>query len=108
MQARSSDLTSSDKRRIAKRILEYLNQNPHAMDTVQGITQWWVQEDAGIVGKAIALLLKGDIIRVKVIHGQHYYRLNEAYRGGSLSLATQWFEGELKRPSGKQKRGKRQ
>jgi hypothetical protein len=43
---------------VALAILTYLQAHPDAKDSAKGIAQWWVQEDEGVVEKALALLVK--------------------------------------------------
>lgn len=53
------EMNSSD---VAERILHYLRRRPGAMDSVEGIAQWWVKADAFLVGKALDELAEMNVV----------------------------------------------
>ena len=65
----------ADRENIAREILEYLDDQPDAMDTVMGITQWWLVRQRYLRGltqieAALQLLLDRGQISVRHITGQ--------------------------------------
>jgi hypothetical protein len=68
--------------RVALSILEYLNQNPHAADTVSGILEWWllkqsIDEEQNVVEQALGKLLERNLIlSVRSADGRKHYHLN--------------------------------
>ena len=68
-------LPEADREMIAGEILEYLDDNPEAMDTATGITQWWLVRQRYLRGltqieAALQLLLDRGKIRVQRKYGQ--------------------------------------
>lgn len=67
-------------------ILQYLTENPHAQDTVEGIAQWWISERTirkrmGLVKKALETLVAEDlVIARKGPDAQTIYRMNAQRR----------------------------
>jgi hypothetical protein len=49
--------------RVAIAILSYLNDNPTAKDTAQGIAKWWVSERIEDVERALQLLSAEGVIK---------------------------------------------
>jgi hypothetical protein len=45
-----------DEKEVAEAILDYLNEHPHAMDTLEGIAGWWVQRQQTVV--RVTMLVK--------------------------------------------------
>lgn len=68
---------------ISKNILDYLQKNPDAGDTLEGITKWWLESqrvDQAVdeVAEALNLLLKkGAIIKTKCKKGSYIFKLNK-------------------------------
>lgn len=68
---------------VARAILQYLQQNRQAQDTLAGITEWWLPKQrlapqVAMVREALALLIADDlIVEVKGKDSQSHYRLNE-------------------------------
>ncbi len=68
---------------IEKMILTYLEQNPDAADTIEGITKFWMQrENADItiakVSRTLARLVrKGRIKAFQSLDGTLYYKLKK-------------------------------
>jgi hypothetical protein len=68
--------------RVALRILEYLNENPHAADTASGILEWWllkrsIDEEQNVVEEALGSLVERNLIlSVRSADGRKHYRLN--------------------------------
>ena len=55
---------------LARRILNYLNENPNAKDTLEGIADWWllqhrINEVVAQVSQAIELLVKKGFLLEK-------------------------------------------
>jgi hypothetical protein len=77
----------SDQSQIAHAILRYLDANPDAEDTIEGIAQWWVRKDwvqrkVDEVEHAIRLLKgRGFILEEPSTSVRHsLYRLNPDQR----------------------------
>ncbi|HMG36480.1 MAG TPA: hypothetical protein VKM94_21265 [Blastocatellia bacterium] len=70
------------KSEIARDILDYLNSNPDAQDTLAGIIEWWLLEEqikqrTDKVKAAVADLVKeGLIIETVGKDSQTHYRIN--------------------------------
>ena len=68
---------------IAVQILSYLEQNPDAGDTLEGIATWWlehqrVEQVVDEVVEALDYLLKKKEIRVfKLQSGSSFYKINQ-------------------------------
>jgi hypothetical protein len=68
--------------RVARAILQYLQKNPDAQDTLAGITEWWLPKQitaqATTVKEALALLMADELIlEVKGKDAQSHYRIND-------------------------------
>lgn len=61
----TEDVKDDKTKSVAIQILSYLRMNPQAKDTAEGIAQWWVHEDVGIVEKALQLLVMEGVIEKK-------------------------------------------
>ncbi len=67
---------------VAKKILRYLNENPNAADTVDGILEWWLLkqsmvEERQVVERALRALVASDLIRtVHSADSRTHYQLN--------------------------------
>jgi hypothetical protein len=67
---------------MALKILRYLDENPNAADTVEGILQWWLLDRAIIeeekaVSQALDSLVKSNlIVAVQTADARQHYRLN--------------------------------
>lgn len=68
--------------KVAQKILRYLNENPNAADTVDGILEWWLLkqsmvDDRPVVERALSALLARDLIRaVHSADSRRHYQLN--------------------------------
>jgi hypothetical protein len=63
----------------AKKILDYLHRHPQAMDTVDGVAQWWVKKDIFLVHEALVKLSRMRMIgRRKSSSGDMYFRVKDA------------------------------
>jgi len=67
---------------IARAILQYLQKNPNAQDTLAGITEWWLPKQMTVqtatVKEALTLLIADKLIlEVKGKDAQSHYRLND-------------------------------
>lgn len=67
---------------IAYDILNYLSKQPMAMDTFQGITEWWIlkeQIDSAVesVSRALDLLVEKRYLTKRYTHNEKsYYQIN--------------------------------
>lgn len=67
---------------LAGRLLGYLEKNPEAGDTLEGIAAWWlehqkVEQVVDEVAEALDYLLKKNVIRVfKLQSGTSFYKIN--------------------------------
>jgi hypothetical protein len=67
---------------VALRILRYLDQNPNAADTVEGILEWWlpkqsVYEEEKVVKSALDEMVKQNLIlATQSSDARRHYRLN--------------------------------
>lgn len=63
----------------AKRIMSYLEQHPHSMDTAEGIMRWWIKDnhyDLATVNAALDLLEReGKVKRDIRSDGKQYFSL---------------------------------
>lgn len=68
-----------DEGKYATQILEYLKAHPHAGDTLEGITRWWMvrqrlNESIAIVKRALEMLKsKGCVLERKTPDGRTLY-----------------------------------
>ena len=68
-------------RNVAAMILRYLKKHPHAADTAEGITRWWVmrqryEDSVQTVKQALAILIEdGALEGHQLAQGQVVYRL---------------------------------
>ena len=60
---------------VAQKILDYLTQNPQAMDSPEGIAQWWVASRVDNVNEALKLLVRRKSVQALRIKSGTYYRL---------------------------------
>lgn len=66
----------------ALRILRYLDENPNAADTAEGILQWWllertIIEEEEAVSQALDSLVESNlIVVVQAADARQHYRLN--------------------------------
>jgi hypothetical protein len=74
--------TSTDKEvaRIADQIEHYLEEHPHAADTLEGIAEWWLQaKRQNVTMKATLLALnslvtRGVLVKITDSNGKWIYR----------------------------------
>lgn len=90
----------SEEQQIARAILRYLDANPEAQDTVEGISQWWVRKEwvqrkVDEVENAIRLLKgKGFILEEPNTGvGRALYRLNPDQREAVRMLLKNTEQG---------------
>lgn len=68
--------------KVALKILRYLNQNPNAADTVEGILEWWlpqqsISEEERVIERALELLVERNLIlAIPSSYARKHYRLN--------------------------------
>ena len=68
--------------KIALQILRYLNENPHASDTADGILEWWllkqsISDEQTVVESALDMLVKQNLILfVTSADGRKHYYFN--------------------------------
>lgn len=66
----------------ALKILRYLEQNPNAADTIEGILEWWlprqsIYDEEKVVEQALDRLVKQNLIVTTLSSDAHkHYRLN--------------------------------
>jgi hypothetical protein len=63
----SNDGDDMKKKEIARQVLSYLNENPDATDTLEGILQWWlldrkIKYQIGLVKSAVDELVEQQLI----------------------------------------------
>jgi hypothetical protein len=69
-------------RSLAEEVLSYLSEHPEAQDTVEGITQWWLEEERirQSVGEVTAVLSELAASKLVIARqgkdGRVHYRLN--------------------------------
>lgn len=69
------------KEELAQKIIEYLSKNTDAGDTLEGITNWWLQferieQSADAVVESLEdLIKKGLLERKEVQNGVFYYKI---------------------------------
>lgn len=73
----SGNSNPSGSRSAIRRIAQYLEAHPHALDTIDGISRWWVSVDPGRVKDALAALERDRIVVRKNYSGQDYFGLDE-------------------------------
>lgn len=63
---------------VARGLARYVRANPHASDTTEGITQWWLgltPSSVELVERALALLQATGLIEVvRALDGRAHYR----------------------------------
>ena len=70
---------------VTLKILRYLDQNPNAADTVDGILEWWlpkqsIYEEEKVVKRALDELVKRNLIlATPSSDARRHYRLNTEY-----------------------------
>jgi hypothetical protein len=96
------EFTVSEQSQIASAILRYLDANPHAEDTIEGIVQWWVRKDwvqqkVEEVERAIGLLKSRGFILEEPSAGigGSLYRLNPECRETVRKLLSKTEQGEV-------------
>lgn len=81
-QGKHKGLTTDSTEKIAIRILSYLNENPQASDTIEGILHWWlldriIVEEEAVVKQVLTQLVERNLIMVaQTTDARPYYRLN--------------------------------
>ena len=67
---------------VALKILRYLDQNPNAADTIEGILEWWLPkqsifEEEKVVERALDEMVKRNLIlTIRSSDPRQHYRLN--------------------------------
>ena len=70
---------------VTLKLLRYLDQNPNAADTVEGILEWWlpkqsIYEEEKVVKRALDELVKRNLIlATSSSDARRHYRLNTEY-----------------------------
>lgn len=70
---------------VALKILRYLDQNPNAADTVDGILEWWlpkqsIYEEEEVVKRALNEMVKRNLIlTTQSSDARSHYRLNTEF-----------------------------
>jgi len=89
--------SQTDEVKIANLILGYLSGRPHAMDTIEGIAEWWILSeriDLSIkkISTAIQYLMKNGYLKAETFNGQKtFYQLSEAHRETLQSITDRNF-----------------
>lgn len=79
---KQNNSTKDDFAELARRILRYLQANPQATDTLEGIVEWWmlqerITETMEQVSKAITwLVTNGYLLEQKVPGSKALYEIN--------------------------------
>ena len=77
-----TDLTENEQR-IAQLILSYMENNPEAIHTAEGIARWWIlqqrlEEEIHLVEKVIEYFsIKGILEKVQLTDGNSYYKFRQ-------------------------------
>ncbi|RMF88552.1 MAG: hypothetical protein D6736_10235 [Nitrospinota bacterium] len=58
---------------LCAKIVAYFLENRHAMDTVRGIAEWWIQEDLDATQVALHHLVEQGIVVVRFYIGTNFY-----------------------------------
>ena len=56
--------------RVAVQILAYLERQPNAKDTAEGIAQWWIHQPVDMVRHALALLTTLGFVTSTTLSGE--------------------------------------
>lgn len=87
MQEKNQNHSTQDgSSEIARRILRYLQANPRAADTLEGIVEWWMLQDritktVELASKAITwLVTNGFLLEKKLLGSKTMYEINPAKR----------------------------
>jgi len=81
-----NDLCLPGKSQIAVEILSYLDENPEAQDTLDGVIQWWLLErkiryQITLVKEALSELVKdGLVLEKESLDSQTRYQVNRQRR----------------------------
>lgn len=68
--------------KVALKILRYLNDNPNASDTIDGILEWWllkqsICDEQNVVERALEVLVEQDLILCsKSADGRKHFYVN--------------------------------
>lgn len=71
------------KEGLARRLLDYLEKNPNAGDTLEGIANWWLEQQrveqvVDDVAEALDYLVQIGVVRVHKLHdGIPIYKVKE-------------------------------
>ncbi len=82
-----------ERKKPSLEILRYLESNPDALDTADGIARWWIGMDLGVVEPSLQKLTFLGILQRRVIGGQIYYSLNPIYRGMTSKAILKEIKG---------------
>ncbi|MCI0693343.1 hypothetical protein L0337_15225 [candidate division KSB1 bacterium] len=83
---KQNNSTKEGSTELARRILQHLQANPQARDTLEGIVEWWllqerIEEAVEQVLKAITwLVTKGYLLEKKVPGSRTLYEINPSQR----------------------------
>jgi len=55
------------EQQLVEAIVDYLSEHPHAMDTLEGIAEWWIMRqrirvDVEMLGRALNRLIDQDVL----------------------------------------------
>ena len=77
--------------RIATQILFYLKKHPEAKDTLEGITEWWlekqwIEESVESVARGLSQLCARGLVREEKVFGKNsFYKLNNVFEKEGIS-----------------------
>lgn len=72
---------SAKKEKLARRVLSYLEKNPEAGDTLEGIATWWLEQQridqvVEEVAEALEYLIQKGVVRIhKTQSGTAIYKI---------------------------------
>lgn len=78
---KNNQLTESE-RKLAVLLIRYMQKNPDAKHTAEGIARWWImqqkfEEEIEMVEKVLRYLTKRGVLREKILpQNQKYYKIN--------------------------------
>ncbi len=71
------------QKETSKKILDYLQENPDAGDTLEGITRWWLQSECveqsvdKVAGVLEQLIKEGVVKKQEVKGGRPFYKIGK-------------------------------
>jgi len=75
----SHEIGGEEARRVADSVLAYLDHNPQASDTLDGISQWWLPQDKSISREVLVRILErlvaeGRLEKCELLNGHCLWR----------------------------------